>query len=315
LTNDLITNRLGPPVIGKFARGAEARVQPMMYIVVPVHNRKALTQRFLECLAAQTFRDFAVIIVDDGSRDGTSEVIRDKFPEVILIRGDGNLWWTGAINLGIRRALLDASADDAVLIINDDLEVDPVYLDRLYHVWQSCPNTLIGSVVVDINDPDHILYGGEKIDRWIAKFTNLNPGRRLSEFSSDYCVKVSTLHGMGTLIPVSVFRDVGLYDDKHFQQCGDYELPCRASNRGYSLITTYNAVVKIHKDASDRINVRTVYSIKDLKPYFFDVKSNCRLKYRIFLARSIATNPFAFCSYMICDIARITFHFVSRVRL
>lgn len=287
----------------------------MMYIVVPVHNRKALTQRFLECLAAQTFRDFAVIVVDDGSTDGTSEVIRDKFPEVILIRGDGNLWWTGAVNLGIRRALLDASADDAVVIINDDLEVDPAYLNRLHRVWQSSPDTLIGSVVVDINDPDHILYGGQKIGRWIAKFTDLNRGKRLSDFSSDYRVEVSTLHGMGTLIPVSVFRDTGLYDDKHFQQCGDYELPCRASNLGYSLVTTYDAVVKTHKDASDRINVRTLYSIKDLKHYFFGVKSNFRLKYRLFLARAIATNPFALCSYMICDFARITFHFVSRVRL
>lgn len=287
----------------------------MIYIVVPVHNRKALTQRFLECLAAQTFRNFKAIVVDDGSTDGTSEIIRYRFPDAIVLRGDGNLWWTGAINLGIRRVLVDASADDAVLIINDDLEVDPEYLDSLYHVWQSSPKTLIGSVVVDINDPDHVLYGGQRINRWNAKFTNLNPGKRLSDFCRDYRVEVSTLHGMGTLIPLSVFSQVGLYDDEHFQQCGDYELPCRARNRGYSLITAYDAVVKIHSEASDRINVRKVYSIKDLQRYLFDIKSNFRLKYRIFLARTIARNPLAFCSYMICDIARITFHFVSRVRL
>jgi len=315
LPADFIRNQLAAKTFSNFARAPEMRVQKAIYIVVPVYNRKPLTHRFLDCLAKQTFRHFVIIVVDDGSTDGTSELIRDEFPEVILLRGDGTLWWTGAVNVGIRRALLDASADDAVLIINDDLEVDPVYLDRLYRVWQSNPNTLIGSVVVDINDPDHILYGGEKIDRRVAKFTTLNSGKRLSEFSSDYFVKVSTLHGMGTLIPVPVFRDVGLYDDKHFQQCGDYELPCRASKRGYALITAYNAVVKIHKDASARINVRGVYSIKDLKPYFFGIKSNFRLKYRIFLARSIATNYFTFCSYIVCDFARITFHFVSRVRL
>jgi N-acetylglucosaminyl-diphospho-decaprenol L-rhamnosyltransferase len=303
------------PVFGNVAGEAGTDAQRAIYIVIPVHNRKALTERFLECLSTQTFRNFAVIVVDDGSTDGTSELISDKFPEVILLRGDGNLWWTGATNMGIRRALLDASADDGILIINDDLEVDPVYLDRLYKVWQSNPNTLVGSVVVDINDPNHILDGGEKIDRWMAKYTKINLGKSLNHFSSDYFVRVSTLHGMGTLIPVHVFREIGLYDDKHFQQCGDYELPFRASNRGYSSIMTYSAAVKLHKDASARINVRTVYSIKDLRPYFFDVKSNFRLKYRIFLARSIATNPIAFCSYVICDLARITFHFASRVRL
>src|SRR5690242_10015115 len=128
-SDDITTDRLCSPPIGTLAREAEARGQPTIYVVVPVHNRAALTERFLECLAAQTFREFVVIVVDDGSTDGTSQLIRDKFPQVLLIQGDGNLWWTGAINRGIRQALLDACANDAVLIINDDLEVDPVYLD------------------------------------------------------------------------------------------------------------------------------------------------------------------------------------------
>jgi len=303
------------PVLGNRARDAETYAQTAIYVVVPVHNRRALTERFLECLARQTFRNFTVIVVDDGSTDGTAELVRDKFPEAILLRGDGNLWWSGATNLGIRHALKIASENDALLIINDDLEVDPIYLDRLCDVWRSHPNTLIGSVVVDLSSPDRILYGGETLNRWLAKSRWLNAGKRLTEFAPDHRVKVSVLNGMGTLVPASVFRDVGLYDEKHFQQGGDDEFSARASDKGYSLIMTYAAVVKVHPETTAGVNVQAHYSIRDVKDFFFGVKSYYRLKYRFFFAYNLSKNPLAFFSFVICDVARITFRFVSRVRL
>lgn len=315
LPNNGLQSRVAPPVFAEFAHPADTDVQKRIFIVVPVHNRKALTERFLDCLSKQTFRNFTAIVVDDGSTDGTSELIRQRFPEVTLLRGDGNLWWSGATNLGVRQALLNASENDAVLVINDDLEVDPVYLERLYNVWQSSPDTLIGSVAVDLDNPDRIFCGGEKLGRWSAKSRWLNVGKKLSAFGSDHRVKVSLLNGAGTLIPASVFHEIGLYDERHFQQGGDSELAIRASNNGYSLIVAYDAVVKIHPETTAGINVQPNYTIGDLKTYFFGVRSYYRLKYRIFFAYNISRNPLAFCSFLICDIARITFHFVARVRL
>jgi N-acetylglucosaminyl-diphospho-decaprenol L-rhamnosyltransferase len=305
-------NRLQPPACQ--GRAAEERSETI-HIVVPVHNRKALTERFLGCLDQQTFRNFTVTVVDDGSTDGTSELIQNRFPDVSVLRGDGNLWWSGATNMGIRHVLRHASENDAVLIINDDLEVDPIYLDRLYGVWRDHPNTLIGSIVVDLDDPDRIFCGGETLSRWFAKSRWLNTGKRLSAFSSSHCVKVSLLNGAGTLIPVPVFHEIGLYDEKHFQHGGDTELPIRASNKGYSLIVAYGAVVKIHPETTAGINVQRNYSFRDLKTFFFGVKSYYRLKYRIFFAYNTSRNPLAFCSFLISDLTRITFHFLSRVRL
>src|SRR5712692_1895165 len=130
--------------------------QGKIYIVVPVFNRKSFTQRFLCCMREQTFRNFEIIVVDDGSTDGTSELIAEHFREVQLLRGNGNLWWTGAINLGIRHAMARAFDDDAVLVINDDLEVNSNYLETLHRLWKSLPKTLIGSVLVDIKSPEII---------------------------------------------------------------------------------------------------------------------------------------------------------------
>ena len=76
-----------------------------------------------------------------------------------MLGGDGNLWRTTAINLGIRHALTQAQEDDAILIINDDIEVDPDYLESLFRACQATPNALVGWVVVDIKSPE-VIYDG-----------------------------------------------------------------------------------------------------------------------------------------------------------
>ena len=69
----------------------------MIDIVIPVHNRKQYTRDCLHSLQKQTISSYRVIIVDDGSTDGTREMLRREFPEVIVLTGDGNLFWTGQL--------------------------------------------------------------------------------------------------------------------------------------------------------------------------------------------------------------------------
>ena len=61
----------------------------MIHIVIPVYNRRDITRNCLLSLREQTHTDFQVVVIDDGSTDGTSEMIQKEFPEVVLLMGDG----------------------------------------------------------------------------------------------------------------------------------------------------------------------------------------------------------------------------------
>ena len=286
-----------------------------VYIVTSVHNRRHFTEPFLGCLHQQKWPNLKIIIVDDGSTDGTSEMIREKFPQVILLHGDGNLWWTAATNVGIREALKTATDSDYVLVINDDLEVNPDYVTNLASFANKHPRSLVGSVIVDFDNQDLIDDGGITINWWTAKYRIFNRGRRLSEFAPGHWLEVSTLTGRGILVPVSAFHELGLYDEKHFINCGDLELPVRSAWKGYRLYVIYNAIVKSHVDAVQGINRRKTYKLKEAKEFFFGIKSYARLKYRFYFAQTAARgNPLKFLSYLSFDLARKCAHFLIRLK-
>ncbi len=70
-------------------------------VVAPVRNHKAITLQCLRSLSRidRTGLEVHIIIVDDGSTDGASDAIREQFPEVQLVPGDGNLWYTAGANV------------------------------------------------------------------------------------------------------------------------------------------------------------------------------------------------------------------------
>src|SRR5258707_1027535 len=122
---------------------------PIIYIVIPVHNRLEATRECLESLRNQTYTCFRIVLIDDGSTDGTSEFVKENYPDVTVLTGDGNLWWTGATNLGVRYALKICGPDDYVLTLNNDTVLPAKYLEIMMSLARRVPKALIGSIARD----------------------------------------------------------------------------------------------------------------------------------------------------------------------
>lgn len=214
-------------------------------IVTPIHNGKDHTLRFLASLKKQTYKNLLSIVIDDGSSDGTYEAIKQGFPHVTVLKGDGSLWWSGATNKGVRYAL--AQQADYVFTVNNDVELADDTIKNLVKEAPDHHNALIGSMICDLNDPDKVWFYGGYFDTKIGDLTHVTGLRKdlkgLKE--SDW------LTGMGLLIPSSVFKEIGLFDGKKFPQYyGDADFSLRAKKAGYKLLVTSKSLVLVDLSSS-----------------------------------------------------------------
>ncbi len=148
----------------------------LIYIVIPVHNRKALTLACLENLKTNgDLQKYQVIVVDDGSSDRTSEEVTENYPEVTILTGDGNLWWTRAIALGMKYAYeRDA---DFLIWLNDDCQLSNGSIDNLVSFAREHQGAIVGCQGVEPENPTKIVFGG-KVRTWQG-YRFINPAANM----------------------------------------------------------------------------------------------------------------------------------------
>lgn len=202
---------------------------PLVYIVVPTFNQKDLVLRFVESLHEQRYPNFQLVIIDDNSQDGTQAALADK-PEVVVLPGDGNLWWSGATNLGVRYAQKHKA--DFVLTINHDVTLKDDYITTLVDCAEAYPEALIGSMVLDRQNKSEVWFCGGTYNKLTGLNEHVTGGA--SEFKTPQ--RSTWLTGMGVLIPIAAFDKVGYYDEKNFPlYFGDADFSERARRSGYDL--------------------------------------------------------------------------------
>jgi len=239
---------------------------PSVCVVVPVHNRAKTTLRFLRYFTKSSYKNYKIVIVDDGSTDDTSKLVKAKYPQVVMLKGKGDLWWAGATNRGVRYALRNKFTH--VLTINDDAIVDKNYLRTLVDCAKKKPNAIIGSLILQENKKKIWALGltldFSKFYFGRLNFYNKSTKSVLKKIKNPY--HVNSLTGDGTLIPTEIFKTVGLYDEKNFPQyVSDVEFTVRAGKRGFSSFVCLGARL---------INIRpTNPAFKNKSAYFLNKKS------------------------------------------
>ena len=107
-------------------------IEPQVAAIVAVHNRLALTRRCFQTLTRAAIRtQLQIVLVDDGSTDGTAEWVSREYPGATILRGNGQLWFGGCIEAGLDHVFQLTPRPSHVLILNNDSFMRPGALDEM----------------------------------------------------------------------------------------------------------------------------------------------------------------------------------------
>ena len=211
-------------------------------IVTPVHNRKAITLQCLRSLSRidRTGLDVHIIVVDDGSTDGTGDAIRREFPEVEVVEGDGNLYYTKGTNLGMRVGL--QRNPDYILTINDDSLFHREFLVRMVDCAQRHPRSVIGALLLRWDAPNQIAQYAPRWDTWSGGWTW--PQNLTVQTVPQGPVDVELIPGNCVLLPRAAVQQEGLMNERAFPYgWGDAEYTSRLRKGGWRLLIESGARV------------------------------------------------------------------------
>lgn len=190
----------------------------------------------LACLRSLEAEDVEVIVVDNASEDGTADAVTGA--ELIL--NERNLGYAGGMNVGIRRALERGA--DAVLLLNNDVEVEPGAVAALVRALDGagavCP------VIVFADDPDRVWYSGASFDP--RRGYN---GRHRTDLPAG-AVETDRACGAAVLVPRDALEQVGLFDESLFAYAEDTDWSLRARAAGFPLLVEPRSRVRHKVSAS-----------------------------------------------------------------
>ncbi len=204
-------------------------MKPLASIIILNWNGKEMTAKCLRSLDKLKFKKFEVIVVDNGSTDGSPQYFKKHFPDVRVIRHKENLGFAAGNN-----SALDFAKGKYIALLNNDMVVDPLWLSKLLRVAEK--DKKIGACAggrFDWNqeNPPH----NKKNKLWTIKHINRYTGFPWEENGREKLEEIDTLSGGAVLIRRSVIDEIGLFDINFFAYTEDRDLFARMKRAGYKL--------------------------------------------------------------------------------
>ena len=211
-------------------------------IIILNYRSKEFTAHCVETIRASGKGDYEIIIIDNASGDNSAEYLHNAFPEIRVIANKKNLGYGAGNNIGIKQA-----KGDYVLVLNPDVEMGYPDMQKMIDYLKNYPD--IGVLGPQLIYPDGVIQDScrrfPRLLDLIIKRTNLHRWKLFRKRMDDYLMynidssknqPVDWLVGAALMIPCSVFKKVGYFDERFFLFLEDTDLCRRVSEAGMKVI-------------------------------------------------------------------------------
>lgn len=195
-------------------------------VIIPNWNGSKYLEKCLDALLSQQ-GVFDVIVVDNGSTDGSVEILKGKYPQVQSIFLSENTGFCHACNVGIQK-----SKTPYVILLNNDTEVLPGFVENLVKAMEKDENIFsVGAQMLQIQNPELIDSAG---DMYTLMGWGYCRGKGKPAAKYDDPAKIFSACGGAAIYRKSILDQIGLLDENHFAYLEDMDLGYRARIYGYT---------------------------------------------------------------------------------
>jgi GT2 family glycosyltransferase len=215
-------------------------------IVVSNWNGRSHLERCLPCLRAQTYSPLELIVADNGSTDGSLELLRDGYPDVRVVELGDNLGFATANDRGIQ-----AASGTYVALLNNDTEPEPAWLEELVACLERHPDAAsVTSKMMLVEPPGTIDGAGDVLDWSFLPHPRGHGEPDHGQYDDE--VEVFSASGGAALWRGDLLRQLGGFDESFFIYYEDVDLGLRARQLGHSCWYAPRSVVLHHRGAATK---------------------------------------------------------------
>lgn len=252
----------------------EEIVTPKVFVIIPVYNRLEYTKICLNSLDKQTYRNFEIILIDDGSKDNTYGFVKKNYPQIKIIKGNGRWWWTKSVHMGVKEAYKTAESEDYILTMNNDCYFNANYLKNAINASSENQRSIVGSIILNAHKHGEVIDAGVKINwKYSLIYGIADKISNDLKFYADRKIinDLDTLPGKGTIIPIEVFNKIGNFNYfmlPHY--IGDYEFFCRAKRKGFNLQVNSNVrLYNFSEQTGESVKIETKQNFNQILHLLF----------------------------------------------
>jgi GT2 family glycosyltransferase len=246
---------------------ADSTALPLVYAVTVNWQRPDDTLECLVSLYTQDYPQLKVLVVDNGSQDGSVERFRERYPQAEILALPENLGFAGGYNRGIQTALERGA--QFVFILNNDATVAPEAVRLL--VESHRPDIgLLAPLIFYTSAPDHVWSAGGRISRWTLEKDDRWTNR--SDWQTwPASIEQDFVTGCSVLFPRATLLQVGAFDEAYRMYYEDMDLcyRVRKSSKRILLIPAAHAWHKVATSSGGRDSPQERYWMARSSVMFF----------------------------------------------